>query len=52
MKPNAFYCPNKLGGHLLPPLYTRGSTQEEKQKQKQEGREERGRSKKKMSKSA
>jgi len=52
MKPNAFYCPNKLDGHLLPPLYTRGSTQEEKQKQKQEGREERGRSKKKMSKSA
>lgn len=26
MKPNAFYCPNKLDGHLLPPFYTRGST--------------------------
>lgn len=42
MKPNAFYCPNKLDAHLLPPLYTRGRAQEETQTNKNKKGERRG----------
>lgn len=39
VKPDTFYCPDKLDGHLLPPLYNWGRAQEKINKEEKRGEE-------------